>query len=209
MSDKVMDIITNITGFITYFAPGYIFISCFNYGACLQRETEKEYLIIKSISISYLFYVLISYIANNIFSLDIIETQVATFISVVLLGLMLGRVHRMEWANKISVLFFRREMTNNIFVELWENANDNNSAIYVTLTMKDNLGIYEGQLYKVTSYNSNPEILLSYYSCYDDNMHVISNYSNIDNVNLLVCYSDIQKFEFEFIPINNVEGEII
>lgn len=205
MSDKVMDIIANITGFITYFAPGYIFISCFNYAACLQRETEKEYLIIKSISVSYLFYVLISYIANNIFSLDIVETQVTTFISVVLSGLILGRVHRMEWANKISVLFFRREMSNNLFVELWENANDNNSVIIVTLTMKDNLGIYEGQIYKVISYNSNPEILLSYYICYDNNMRVISDYSNIDNVNLLVCYSDIQKFEFEFISTNSVE----
>lgn len=65
--------------------------------------------------------------------------------------------------------------------------------------MKDNISIYEGQLYKVSSYNKNPEILLSYYTCYDNERKVVSDYSNAENVNLLVHYSDIQRFELELI----------
>lgn len=202
MSDIVIDIVSNITGFITYFAPGFIFVNCFYYASCLQRETEKDYLIIKSISISYLFYVLTSYMFSR-FNLSILTIQAITFIEVVILGLMFGRIHRTDWANKLSLFLFKREFTNNMFVELWEISNNCSAVVCVTLTMKDNLGIYEGQIYKVFSYGSNQEILLSYYVCYDYNKHVISDYSSFENSYLLVHYSDIQAIEFEIIPTND------
>ena len=205
MDEIIMDIIANITGFITYFAPGYIFISGYNYAACLERETEKEYLIIRSISISYLFYTLTSYVGTK-YNLEVLLIQVITFINSIVLGLIFGRIHRTKWANKISLFLFKREMTNNVFVELWERANDSDAIVCVTLTMKDNVGIYEGQIYKVSSYNKNPEILLSYYICYDKDMNVISDYSNMENASLLVHYSDIQRFEFELISNNTNMG---
>lgn len=198
MDDIILDIIANITGFMTYFAPGYIFISGFNYAACLERETEKEYLIIKSISISYLLYTMASYIGNK-FNVDVLLIQFITFVCAILLGVILGRIHRTKWANQLSLFLFKREMTNNIFVELWERARDKDAIVCVTLTMKDSIGIYEGQIYKVSSYNKNPEILLSYYICYDNKMKIISDYSSTENVNLVVHYSDIQRFEFELI----------
>lgn len=196
MDEIILDVIANITGFMTYFASGYIFISGFNYAACLERETEKEYLIIKSISISYLLYTVVNYIGTKL-NIEFLLIQVITFICAILLGLMLGRIHRAKWANQVSLFLFKREMTNNIFVELWERARDKDAIVCVTLTMKDSIGIYEGQLYKVSSYNKNPEILLSYYTCYDNKMKIVSDYSNTENVNLLVRYSDIQRFEFE------------
>ena len=203
MDEIILDVIANITGFMTYFAPGYIFISGFNYAACLERETEKEYLIIKSISISYLLYTVASYIGDKL-NVEILLIQVLTFIFAILLGLIFGRIHRAKWANQVSLSFFKREMTNNMFVELWERASDENAVVCVTLTMKDNSGIYEGQIYKVSSYNKNPDILLSYYICYDNSMKIISDYSNTENVSLLVRYSDIQRFEFELIPNNTI-----
>ena len=205
MDEIIMDIIANITVFITYFAPGYIFISGYNYAACLERETEKEYLIIRSISISYLFYTLTSYVGTK-YNLEVLLIQVITFINSIVLGLIFGRIHRTKWANKISLFLFKREMTNNVFVELWERANDSDAIVCVTLTMKDNVGIYEGQIYKVSSYNKNPEILLTYYICYDKDMNVISDYSNMENASLLVHYSDIQRFEFELISNNTNMG---
>ena len=198
MDEIIMDIIANITGFVTYFAPGYIFFSCFNYAACIERETEKEYLIIKCISISYLFYTVISYVGTKC-NMDTLLIQVITFVCAILFGLMFGRMHRTKWANNISLFLFKREMTNNLFVELWERAKKDDAIVCVTFTMKDNVGIYEGQIYKVSSYNKNPEILLSYYVCYDCNMNIVADYSSTDNTNLLVHYSDIQKFEFELI----------
>ena len=137
------------------------------------------------------------------FNLSILTIQAITFIEVVILGLMFGRIHRTDWANKLSLFLFKREFTNNMFVELWENSNNCSAVVCVTLTMKDNLVIYEGQIYKVFSYGSNQEILLSYYVCYDYNKHVISDYSSFENSYLLVHYSDIQAIEFEIIPTND------
>ncbi len=203
MDEIILDVITNITGFMTYFAPGYIFISGFSYAACLERETEKEYLIIKSISISYLLYTVASYIGTKV-NVEVLLIQVMTFIFAILLGLIFGRMHRTKWANQVSLFLFKREMTSNMFVELWERTCDKDVIVCVTLTMKDNFGIFEGQIYKVSSYNKNPEILLSYYICYDNNMKIISDYSNTETINLLVHYSDIQKFEFELISNDTI-----
>ena len=98
MDEIILDIIANITGFMTYFAPGYLFMSGYNYAACLERETEKEYLIIKSISISYLLYTMASYIGVKL-NIEALLIQVITFISAILFGLILGRMHRTRWAN--------------------------------------------------------------------------------------------------------------
>ena len=132
MDEIILDIIANITGFMTYFAPGYLFMSGYNYAACLERETEKEYLIIKSISISYLLYTMASYIGVKL-NIEALLIQVITFISAILFGLMFGRMHRTRWANQLSLILFKREMTNNFFVELWERARDEDSIVCVTL----------------------------------------------------------------------------
>ena len=92
MDEIILDVIANITGFMTYFAPGYLFISEYNYAACLERETEKEYLIIKSISISYLLYTMASYIGTKL-NVEVLLIQVITFTSAILFGLMLGQIN--------------------------------------------------------------------------------------------------------------------
>lgn len=199
MSELFTSILANITGFITFFAPGYIFICCYNYTSCLPRETEKEYLVLKCISLSYLLYVTVSYI-GNLLHFETVIIQIITFLCAIILGLLFGRIRRTNIANKISVLIFGREMSNNFFVDLWEKATDSKCVVIVTCTMKDNIGIYEGQIYKVSSYNANPKILLSYYICYDNNMKTLCDYSNDENSHLLINYSDIQRFEYELIP---------
>ena len=117
-------------------------------------------------------------------------------------GLLFGRIHRTQFANKISLFCFKREMTNNLFVELWEKATDKNCVVLVTFTMKNKIGIYEGQIYKVLSYNTNPNIILSYYICYDNEMKILCDYTDDDNSQIIVNYSDIQRAEFELVPIN-------
>ena len=101
MSDLIVNILANITGFITYFAPGYIFISCYTYSSCSQRETEKEYLVLKCVSLSYLLYVTSGYF-GEFYHIENSLIQVITFISAILLGLLFGRLRRTTWANKIS-----------------------------------------------------------------------------------------------------------
>ena len=201
MSDLLINVIANITGFITYFAPGYIFCSCYSYASCTQRETEKEYLILKCVSISYLFYVLTSYVGSK-YNYDNLIIQAITFFSALFFGFLFGRLQRIDLINRISLVIFKRKMTNNLFVELWEKANDKNCVVLVTFTMKNNRGTYEGQLYQISSYNINPEIILSYYICYDNQMKILCDYTNHDDSYVIVNYSDIQRFEFELVPTN-------
>lgn len=83
-----------------------------------------------------------------------------------------------------------------------EKATDKNCVVLVTFTMKNKIGIYEGQIYKVLSYNTNPNIILSYYICYDNEMKILCDYTDDDNSQIIVNYSDIQRAEFELVPIN-------
>lgn len=201
MDEKVLEIILNITGFVTYFVPGYIYIACFNYCSCRNRESEIKHLVIKSIAISYFIYVIISAI-GKLLKLDSQVVQILTFIFAVLLGLVFGRISRTIWANKVSSVLFKREITNNLFVNLWEQANKEKCVVYVNMTMKDTNLIYEGQISRVSSYNDNPEITLAYYICFDNNMKVILDKSNSENDCMVVYYSDIKKFSYELISTN-------
>lgn len=193
-----MEIISNITGFITYFVPGYIYISCFNYTACRSREPEIKYLIIKSIAISYLFYVIISSIGNY-FNIELLVVQLITFIFASIVGLILGRLSRTKCINKISLSLFKREIENNLFVNLWEEANKKECVIHVEITMKDCNLIYKGQIFKVSSYNDDPEITLIYYTCLDSNNNLISDNSNFDDKGMVIYYSNIKFFSYELI----------
>lgn len=198
MDEILMEILSNITGFITYFVPGYIYISCFNYTACRNRESEIKYLIIKSIAISYLFYVIISLIGNY-FNLELFVVQLITFIFASVVGLIFGRISRTKWINNILLTLFKREIENNLFVNLWEEANEKDCILYVEITMKDLNLKYTGQILKVSSYNDNPEITLVYYTCLDSNNNLISDNSNFDDNGMIIYYSDIKLFEYNLI----------
>ena len=85
-----------------------------------------------------------------------------------------------------------------MFVDLWEKSNNIGAVVCVTLTMKNHMGVYVGQISEVFLYDS-PQMWISYYACYDYKMNLISDYSNKKNAKLLVNYSDVEKFEFEFV----------
>lgn len=201
MSEIVMGIISNVTGFMTYFVPGYLLVSCFTYAACIERESKTEYLVIKSIAISFILYILISYIGEKCKFGDSL-LLILTFTVAILFGLLFGRLYRSWWLSSISLFLFNREIKQQLFVELWESADTSESALFVRLLMKNNLGIYEGQISKVLSYNSDPEFSLQYYKCYDTDMHIISDCSQRDEVYLIVRYSDVEKFEYELVPLD-------
>lgn len=205
MGDFIISIISNITAFITYFAPGYLLIACFNFTACRQREKEIEYLIIKSISLSYLLFVFVSYLGKSL-KFDTITIQFFTFSLAVIVGLVFGRIHRTNWINDITLFLFKREVTNSFFVELWEKAYSQKSVVCLTIKKKNTKEICSGQVYKVSSYNTYPLIYLRFYTCYDENRKIVSDCSNNADLFLLIKYDDIEQFEFELIPSTNPEA---
>lgn len=205
MGDFIISLISNITAFITYFAPGYLLIACYNFTACRQREKEIEYLIIKSISLSYLLFVFVSYIGKSL-KFDTTTIQFFTFILAVIVGLVFGRINRTNWINNISLFLFKREVTNSFFVELWKKAYGQKSVVCLTIQKKNKTEMYSGQVYKVSFYNTYPLIYLKFYTCYDEDGIIVSDCSDNADLYLLISYDDIEHFEFELIPSTNLEA---
>ena len=108
----MINIINNITGFITYFAPGYTFIYCYYYSSVCQRETSLKLLVLKSITISYILFVFSTFVCTFLGIDNEIIIQAITFIIALTGGLVAGRVHRSKWANNVSIFLFKREMKN-------------------------------------------------------------------------------------------------
>lgn len=206
MNEVVVDIIKNVTGFISYFAPGYIFLSCYCYASCLEREAQTEYLVIKCISISYIV-LTVSQIIGRALNFANLGVQTISFILAMLVGFALGLFRRSLRANQISLKLLKREVSNSIFLDLWERANENNAVVYVVLTLKDEKRILEGQIAKIISLNSNPALQLAYYKILDSSNKLVYDCSNSCTAEVVVQYSDIKEFEYDIIPINNkIEG---
>lgn len=206
MNEIVMDIINNVTGFISYFAPGYIFLGCYCYASCKEREEQTEYLVIKCISISYVL-LIVSQMIGRFRNWTTLGVQGLSFSLAILTGFILGRFHRSSIANQISLDFLDRELSNSIFLDLWERANNLDAVIYVVLTLKDGKGIYEGQISKIISYNNNPALQLAYYKILDTNNNLVSDCSDVDTAEVVIQYSDIEKFEYDIISIGDFTEE--
>lgn len=43
----ILEIITHITEFIQYFATGLLFFGAYSFAACLPREEQSEYFVVK------------------------------------------------------------------------------------------------------------------------------------------------------------------
>ncbi len=196
MGDVFSAIISNLAGFLSLFAPGYIFLCCYQYSGYLPRETEIDYLFIKCISLSCIF-VAVSNALVHWLSIDTAYTFLIIFSLAIVLGLLIGRIHRTTWASEVSQFIFKREITNSFFVYLWELANDADSIVFLRVRMNGTTDIYDGQICQIFGHAKDSEILLAYYRRYDAQGTLIEDYSQVDKAYLLVRYSNIQCFEYE------------
>jgi len=204
VDEKAIEIINNVTSFITYFVPGYIFISCFNFISCKNRDSDIKYLVIKSISISYVIHFIVNTLGTN-YGWSPIIIQITTFAVALILGFVSGRVIRTNFCNNFSLKLFRRELETNFFVRLWEESYKNNYVVKAIIkTTNDNI-VYDGQIKRVNSYNTDPEIVLVYYTSYDNKNNIIEEQIDNDNAATIIRYSNIKSFNYELIEINNNE----
>ncbi|MBE6949516.1 MAG: hypothetical protein E7456_06690 [Ruminococcaceae bacterium] len=205
---SVMEIIAGITGFMQFFVPGYVFMSCYDFASCSKREEHAHYLIIKSIAISFVFSLIVRLISTYVTLSDEL-LLVLDLLTAAVLGLIFGRLHRSKWVKAVANFLFKRGFANSEFAELWETAlAEKHQAVCLLLSLKSDDNTYEGQLDTVISVNTNPKIFLTNYICTAPDGTVLCDYSNDPDYKMVIRYDDIKKFEFRYVPMAVEEAVI-
>jgi hypothetical protein len=191
------ELMASISSFIQYFAPGYLFLSSYVFSSYSQREEKTEYLIIKCLSISFVFVSICEVVGiRRVIPQSAVSMGILT--TAFLCGLLFGRLYRTNWARRVVKTLFNRSVSEDIYIDLWETATSkDNYVICVKLKLKDDELIYEGQIDQISFLRHDPVILLAYYKSYDKEK-VVNDFSKVDNARMIVNHSQIEKFEFAF-----------
>lgn len=199
MYEQMINLLKNITGFMTCFVPGYIFISCFNFASCRKRDSDVKYVVINSIAISFFIRLIIQLLRNH-FNWSSFYLQILMFLTSVIGGLIIGRVVRTEIINSVSVVLFKRDIESNQFIRLWEEANKSDCVVYATINMKKDSVVFEGQIKRINIYASDLEIILAYFCVTDNKKGKLEDNHNNDKVFAMINYSNIDSFKYELVP---------
>lgn len=204
-AEATLKLISQISAFMRFFVPGYIFISCFNFTACLEKEEKIEYLLVKSIAFSYIISTVLDAInkidltkcvfkfkpLNGIIEWIQINGIMFLLISAIILGFLIGKASGWNWIQRIVSCLFRRDTTDNVFTYIWRNIGKG-KIVCAKFSLKAHPDyIYEGQIEKICTVYKNPIIVFRYYKCDKINVDL----SNVDQGRIIVPYSDIDIFE--------------
>ena len=194
--EVLADLISEITEFMRYFAPGYLFLSAMNFAAYTKREEKIEYLFISCITLSFVLSTVCG-LLTAAFSLDTLGEQFILILIALLSGFLAGRLSCSKWVNNLSDRLFRRNFSDNLFVELKKiTMNADQPDILVRFTQKDDPYTYEGQILHILYPEREPVLVLAYCVCRDENNKVIFDRSKVKGAKLVVNYADIQRFEY-------------
>lgn len=173
-----------------------MFFAAYNFAACIQREEQSEYFIVKGITASFIINSLVTlffqYLGNNSQYYYIILAA-----SAVILGLFLGRIREFSWFQIIIQKLFQRTVANNVFTLIWESAKDG-KCLCIRFKLKGDTKSYEGQIDKITSIYQSPTILLKYYIVEDANGNVEKDYSECDCAYMIIKCSEMENIEIAF-----------
>lgn len=189
----IIQIINNLTSFIQYFAVGFLFFGTYTFSACLQREEQSEYFIVKSVTVSFIINAIVIYIFEK-FNINHKYFQLVLILVAGILGLILGCVRQNIYFRMIIEKVFRRTVSDNIFTLMWESAKEG-KCVCLRFRLKDDMNYYEGQVDKISSIYQDPIILLRYYVIKDENGKEKENFSECNCAYMIVKWSQIEKIE--------------
>lgn len=173
-----------------------MFFGAYNFAACLQREEQSEYFIVKGVTASFIINSMVTYFFEY-FGKDSRYYYILLIIVAGILGLSLGRAWRFIWLREIIQKIFQRTVSDNIFVLMWE-FTLKGQCLCIRFKLKDDLNYYEGQVDKISSIYQDPAILLKYYIIEDENGKVKHNFSECDCARMIVKWSQMAKIEIAF-----------
>lgn len=189
----MMEIINNIASFVQYFATGFLFFGAYNFAACLQRESQSEYFIVKGITASFIINSVVSCIFENFVNMS--QYYYVVLVSTACIsGLFLGRARRFAWVRSISKKIFQRTASENIFVLMWESTLREKS-LFIRFKLKNDANYYEGQIERISSVYQEPVIWIKYYVIEDENGNKKRDFSECDCARMIVNWSQMEKIE--------------
>lgn len=199
---NLAEIIKDISGFVRFFAPGFLFSSCLHFMDYTPREEKTEYLIAISVTLSFVLVTITElfspYIPSNL-------SDIVLIIISIVLGFIVGRIRSSAFFSKCISFLFDRKINWNLFVHLHnrycerakvdQKSNNSNVPLCVRIKLKNDQNTYEGQLYQVINPLQEPALVLKYYSCYNTNGEALFDFSNYDDRSIILRYTDIHIIE--------------
>lgn len=184
-------IIANITGFMIYFVPGYIFWTFYNFTAIRPRESTPEYLIIKSIATSYVLNVSLQQLelVTGCPCLRQYHSIIILLISVTI-GALWGALRQSKTLVRICKNYFKRGFEDDLLFELWRDAKKN-IVVCIRLRNQETKQIITGQLIRVQEYyKEEPVISLAFYQIWlDDGKTLIESFEHAEGTEISIRYT--------------------
>ena len=167
----ILEIITHITEFIQYFATGLLFFGAYSFAACLPREEQSEYFVVKGITASFVINVIDCWVFD-VFKINSQYFQVTLVISAIIFGLFFGRARQFKWFRAVIEKMFGRT--------------------------KDDDKSYEGQIDKIAAIHKEPVIFLKYYMIQDQAGNEKMDFSECDCAYMIVKWSQMENVQIAY-----------
>lgn len=192
----ILEIITHITEFIQYFATGLLFFGAYSFAACLLREEQSEYFVVKGITASFVINVIDCWVFD-VFKINSQYFQVTLVISAIIFGLFFGRARQFKWFRAVIEKMFGRTVDDNLFVLIRNLANPG-KCVSIRFTIKDDDKSYEGQIDKIAAIHKEPVIFLKYYMIQDQAGNEKMDFSECDCAYMIVKWSQMENVQIAY-----------
>lgn len=182
----IIHLINNISLLLSYFIPGYIFISCYRWMSFSNKNNDNA-LVCKSIVVSYVF-VLFWKIIWKADVLSNFQTLLVCLINL-LIGIAIGKFSRTEKCSTIlSKLKIDRTLCNNIWAETITGDD------YLRIFMDDGTS-YIGLCKLLEESCREPIIILWYYQKLDTDGSVLIDYSENPKEQIIINTKSVIRIE--------------
>lgn len=183
---EIIELINNLSLILSYFIPGYVFISGYRWSSFSNKKYDTP-LLVKSIELSYIFLLLY----KVIFNIEILtDFNVICLCGIsAIIGLILGFFTRTETCNKLFDIFnIDRSLYDNIWVETIK------AGDYIRVFMKDGCS-YLGLCERLENDNREPIIVLYNYQKLSPSSDIIIDMSGKKNELIMLNTKDFEKIE--------------
>lgn len=183
---NIIELINNIPLLLSYFIPGYIFISCYRWTSFSNKNNDNA-LVCKSVVTSYIFVLF----WKIVWKTDVLLDSQILFICLInlILGIFTGNFSKTEKCSTIlSKLKIERTLCNNIWVET-VTGND-----YLRIFMDDGTS-YMGLCKLLEESCREPIIILWYYQKLDIDGSVLIDHSEDPKEQIIINTKSVVRME--------------
>lgn len=196
--DWIVKLIDKIPDILLFIVPGYIFVSIFNFILFKDKRNDENsqtnFIILKSISISYIFKLFLDKIKTitclSKCSIDDSLNAIILVVACLLISYVTALICRTKSFNKFLLkIGIRRTINSDIWLDIVSD------GCWLRVFSKDEQKSYLGQCRFHESHKNEPIIVLIKYQILDEYNDVICDYSNNVNRKIVLNLKDFERVE--------------